>query len=218
MEKCTACGGTAFLEGGFGLDICLTCGVAKPGALNTDVVYWNQNQVLPRAFYTRRKRFKKYLFRAMRRQSSSTVPRETWEYLLERGPYRSARHVQQTLKSARHLKRKCYDCLPYLTATLCPDVTVPVLRESEKTRALEMFGRIDRSIKKGPFVSYLFCLEYILKRMGRSDVCEHINCIQCTKRRAAYQRRLDAIFEEGERSPQWQKRSVMDLLHPPVSL
>ena len=206
--KCTNCGNSAFLEGGFGLDTCLQCGLSRSGSFNTDVVYWNQNQVLPRAFYTRRKRFKKYLSRAMRRQSSSTVPQETWEYLIKRGPYRSARHVQQTLKAARHLKRKCYDSLPFLTATLCPHIKVPVIGEIERNRALDMFDRIDGAIKTGPFVSYLFCLEFILKRMGRSDVCEHINRIQCAKRRAAYQRRLDAIFDEP-------RDSVFDLLVRP---
>ena len=212
VKKCKECGSDSFVEGGFGLDSCLRCGSTSLGGFGAEVTYWNPNQALPKAFYTRRKRFKKYLSRAMRRQSSSTVPQETWKYLMERGPYRSARHVQQTLKAARHLKRKCYDCLPYLTAALCPGVKVPVLTEAERVRALEMFDRIDIAIKTGPFVSYLFCLEYILKRMGRSDVCDHINRIQCSKRRAAYQRRLDTIFDEPRRpSNFWKSTSPVPL-------
>ena len=136
----------------------------------------------------------------MRRQSGNTIPQETWEYLLSRGSYRSAKHIQQTLKAARHLKRKCYDSLPFLTAALCPHIVVPVVTEEERVQAFDLFNKIDRAIVKGPFVSYLYCLEYILRKMGRDDVCEHINTIQCPKRRAAYKKRLDNIFHTVERS------------------
>ena len=194
IETCS-CGGASFLETGFGLNVCLTCGLGKRGSFNAEGSFWSQGaRLLNTQSYTRRKRFKKYLFRAMRRQSSSTIPRETWEYLLEHGPYHSSEHVQRTLKAARHLKRKCYDCLPFLTAALCPHINVPMLSEMERVRALELFDKIDSAIKIGPFVSYLFCLEYILKRMGRGDIVKHINRIQCSKRRALYKCRLDAIF------------------------
>ena len=136
---------------------------------------------------------------------------------MEHGPYRDAKHVQLTLKQARQLKRKCYDSLPYLTAALCPHINVPCLNESEKERALHMFDRIDRSIRSGPFVSYLYCLEYILKRMQRHDVCIHINRIQCPKRRATYKMRLDEIFGAPEVD------TIQDVLrrnavHPSVAL
>jgi len=158
------------------------------------VGYSHQNPIPGHQSYTRLKRFKKYLCRAMRQQSSCTVPRETWDYLLSHRPYRDARHIQLTLKQARALKRKCYDSLPFLTSLLCPHIVVPTLNEMEKARALQMFGQIDQSIQEGPFVSYLFCLEYILKKMGRHDVCANINKIQCPKRRAAYNTRLNDIF------------------------
>jgi len=202
MERptCTNCGSTEFEEGGYGLDYCLRCGVGKPGSLMNHAAscYFRADRILPKQCYTRLKRFKKYLFRAMRQQAAGSVPQETWQYLLERAPYRDAKHVQLTLKQARHLKRKCYDSLPYLTAALCPHVQVPCITESEKERALHMFERIDRAIRSGPFVSYLYCLEYILKRLQRSDVCAHINRIQCPKRRATYKTRLDAIFGAPE--------------------
>ena len=67
--------------------------------------------------------------------------------------------------------------------------------------AIQMFNTIDSAIREGPFVSYLFCLEYILKRMGRQDVCVHINLIQCPKRRAAYKQRLDLIFAHENDDP-----------------
>jgi len=200
VRSCS-CGSGAFDEGGFGLDFCLRCGVGQPGPITHQITapYFRADRVLPKQSYTRLKRFKKYLFRAMRMQSAATVPAETWEYLIAHGPYRDAKHVQRTLKQARHLKRKCYDSLPFLTAALCPHVTVPRLTEVEKNRALMLFARIDRAIKSGPFVSYLYCLEYILVRMERSDMCPHINRIQCPKRRTTYKIRLDKIFGAGRK-------------------
>jgi len=184
------------MSGGFGMDFCLTCGLGRSSQMENGPIGYNTQAPIPgHQSYTRLKRFKKYLCRAMRQQSSCTVPRETWDYLLSHRPYRSSAHIQLTLKQARHLKRKCYDSLPFLTSLLCPHIEVPSLNEIEKVRALQMFSQIDNAIQEGPFVSYLFCLEYILKRMGRHDVCENINQIQCPKRRAAYQTRLNTIFK-----------------------
>ena len=201
IEPCE-CGSKFYdMSGGFGMDFCLTCGLGRTSQMEImPVGYTHQNPIPGHQSYTRLKRFKKYLCRAMRQQSSCTVPRETWDYLLSHRPYRDARHIQLTLKQARTLKRKCYDSLPFLTSLLCPHVVVPSLDEVEKARALQMFGQIDRSIQEGPFVSYLFCLEYILKKMGRHDVCVNINKIQCPKRRAAYKTRLNDIFnaERGD--------------------
>ena len=188
------CGSSFFEETGHGLDFCLKCGTGRRGTLQPECSYWLKDTILPRQIYTRRKRFKKYFFRVMRRQSANTIPQETWEYLLARGPYRSSKDIQRTLKSARHLKRKCYDSLPFLTNALCPHIKVPVLTEQDRISAFELFDKIDRSILKGPFISYLYCLEYILHKLGRSDVVNHINIIQCSKRRASYKKRLDDIF------------------------
>ena len=198
-EPCT-CGGTFFDQGGFGLDFCLSCGLGKKSCLLSGLEYGKsyQDRLPGHQSYTRLKRFKKYLCRAMRQQSSCTVPRETWDYLLAHRPYRNSKHIQVTLKGARHLKRKCYDSLPFLTALLCPHVTVPTMVQHEKDRALQLFQQIDAAIQEGPFVSYLFCLEYILQKLNRPDMCAHINQIQCPKRRAAYKKRLDLIFESEE--------------------
>ena len=163
-----------------------------------------------RSAYTRLKRFKKYLMRAMRQQSSCTVPRDTWDYLLSKRPYRDAKHIQWTLKQARHLKRKCYDSLPFLTAALCPHVQVPTITQCEKKQALDLFQTIDFAVQNGPFVSYLFCLEYILRKLGRSDMCSHINRIQCPKRREKYTIMLDGIFRSEDAT------SVTSLLRTPA--
>ena len=200
FEPCMGCSTYRFEVGGFGLDFCLTCGLGRRSKLETVLMsfggYPPQDSIAGHQSYTRMKRFKKYLCRAMRQQSSCTVPRDTWDYLLSHRPYRGAKHIQMTLKRARHLKRKCYDSLPFLTSMLCPDIEVPTMTNQEQTRAIRMFRTIDDAIREGPFVSYPFCLEYILNRMGRQDVCQHINKIQCPKRRVAYQIRLDGIFKE----------------------
>lgn len=196
-EKPCVCGSRFFDEGGFGLNFCLHCGLGKLAALRSDM-YVYQDRMPGQQSYTRLKRFKKYLCRAMRQQSSCTIPKETWDYLLERRPYRDAKHVQWTLKQAgRKIKRKCYDSLAFLTAALCPHLNVPTLTEREKANAIEMFKKVDIAVKDGPFVSYLFCLEYILIKLGRSDVCNYVNHIQCPKRRDKYQTRLDEIFEHA---------------------
>jgi hypothetical protein len=194
--RACSCGSTHFDEGGFGLDFCLMCGVGKMAGNLQSGGFWEHESIPGHQSYTRLKRFKKYLNRAMRQQSSCTVPRDTWDYLLSKRPYRDAKHIQWTLKQAqaRHLKRKCYDSLPFLTAALCPNVHVPSISQLEKNHAINLFQIVDSAILKGPFVSYLFCLEYILRKMGRSDMCAHINQIQCPKRREKYKALLDQIF------------------------
>ena len=127
MAHCP-CGSVQFdSEGGYGMAYCLQCGIAKRIDLQTYQSFSSFERIPGHQSYTRRKRFKKYLCRAMRQQSSCTVPRETWDYLLSKRPYRDAKHIQWTLKQARHLKRKCYDSLPFLTAALCPGVLSGVL-------------------------------------------------------------------------------------------
>ena len=208
-EPC-GCGSSFFDDaGGYGLDFCMMCGVGKRANLARHLQYTQQERIPGHQSYTRLKRFKKYLCRAMRQQSSCTVPRDTWDYLLSKRPYRDAKHIQWTLKQARHLKRKCYDSLPFLTAALCPNVQVPTMTQVEKKVALDLFQTIDIAIKEGPFISYLFCLEYILRKMGRLDLCEHINRIQCPKRREKYTVRLDGIF--GKVSPE-----ITSLFRTPV--
>ena len=199
-EPCSSCGTRFFEQGGFGLDFCLGCGIGKRCNLPGGVQFMQQERIPGHQSYTRLKRFKKYLMRAMRQQSSCTVPRDTWDYLLSKRPYRDAKHIQWTLKQARHLKRKCYDSLPFLTAALCPHVRVPTITQCEKKQALDLFQTIDCAVQNGPFVSYLFCLEYILRKLGRSDMCSHINRIQCPKRREKYTLMLDGIFRSEDAS------------------
>ena len=137
---CLGCKHTYFEGGGFGLEVCLACGLART---SVQTHYSNEFSTHERLHgqqsYTRLKRFKKYLCRAMRQQSSATVPKETWDYLVERGPYHGPRHVHQVLKKARCLKRKCYDSLPFLTAALCPQLELPQLSQHEKFRAITLF-------------------------------------------------------------------------------
>ena len=46
------------------------------------------------------------------------------------------------------------------------------------------------------FYACLFCLlEFILQRIGRGDVLPFLNKIQCKKRRFAYRRRLQKIYQ-----------------------
>ena len=199
-EPCK-CESTFFEDEGFGIECCLKCGLARASKTTGFFGFCEQDRLVGNQSYTRLKRFRKYLCRAMRQQSNCSVPRETWDYLLSKRPFRNARHIQQVLKQARHLKRKCYDSLPFLTSMLCPHVELPHIGENEKQVAIQMFNIVDSAISEGPFVSYLYCLEYILKRMGRQDVCEHINKIQCPKRRAAYKVRLDKIFQQHNGIP-----------------
>ena len=201
-DECGECGKQFFEDSGFGMEFCLHCGVGRRATnmLGSEQFVFKDAAINVQS-YTRLKRFKKYLCRAARQQSSTTIPKETWDYLWSKRPYRDAAHIQWTLKQARHLKRKCYDSLPFLTGALCPHVTVPSLSESEKAQAIDLFRKVDFAIGAGPFISYLFCLEYILKKLGRADVCGHINRIQCPKRRENYKARLDTIFKTSGSRP-----------------
>ena len=204
QKKCTGCGNASqFLEGGFGLDTCLMCGLACRGAINEFQQYVSNDRVMVYCTYTRRKRFRKYLMRANRNQSASTVPAETWKHLMKFAPFSTPSELHRCLKAAKHLKRKCYDSLPLMCSHLC-SCPVPSLDEKEILRAMQVFSDIDRALRDGPMISYLYCLEFVLKRIGRADLVPFINCIKCPKRRSAYQERLRAVFQP--------KRDVLSLL------
>ena len=190
------CGGTVFESEGYGMDFCTDCGLGCRGEIADTRTYFTKDRVLVHNIYTRRKRFKKYLQRANRAQSMNTVPRETWEYLLERAPFRNAQHVHRTLKAAKHLKRKCYDSLPFLCSHLC-EGPVPSLTPLEMQRAMELFDRIDHALNGETMISYLYCLEYILVEIGRRDMVSFVNRIKCEKRRQHYKERLDRLFGKG---------------------
>ena len=196
MDTCATCPENRMLETG-NSQICTLCGREKfvCNPLMQPSSRWGM-ELRPTQTYTRLKRFRKYLQRAGRQQCAASVPQETWEYLLARRPYRGPRHIVLTLKRAgKRLRKKCYDCLPLLAHNLCPHLNVPTLDEAEKLRALSLFGVLDRAFKRdGPFVSYLFALEYILRLLGRRDVLPYINKIQCPTRREAYNMQFARLF------------------------
>jgi len=195
MEACSSCKQPPYwLEMGNGLSVCTSCGIASMiGFYGAENAFCRNEAVHPKVCYTRQKRFKKYLNRARMIQSGSTVPDETWKYLIERGPYRTPYDIVRTLKGARHLRQKCYDSLPLLSRHLCSKCP-PTLDEKEAARCNRIFDVIDSSLKNGPFLSYLYVLEYILHKIGRSDLCPFLSRIKCKKRRHKYNIKLDAIF------------------------
>ena len=129
-------------------------------------------------------------------QSQSSIPQDTWEYLLEHAPYKSPGAIVRQLKKApKKIRKKCYDSLPLLVHHLCPNCTVPRLCEREKEQALYAFKKLDKAYTEGePFISYLYALEFILGLIGRHDITPFINKISCRKRRCAYRRRLQRVF------------------------
>lgn len=201
MRKCAACAQNRIVVTEYGSLVCTACGVEDLNFLLTaEAAHFSYSLPLqPHQTYTRQKRFRKYLQRAAMQQGGNSVPQATWEYMFAGMPYRGPKSIIARLKHApKHVRKKCYDSLPMLVKTLCPHIRVPVLLESDKYSAMSAFRRLDRAYLKGePFVSYLFALEYILELVGRSDVCEYLNKIQCRKRRAAYRYRLDKIFKRS---------------------
>ena len=144
--------------------------------------------------YTRKKRFRKYLQRVSRSQVITSIPNETWKYLLDHQPFSGPKDILTTLKKAP-IQRKCYDSLPMMTHHLCSHIKVPSLTRKEQETSLRLFDRIDRAFpKKGGFISYVYILEFILKRLGREDMLPFVSKIQCCKRRADYHKQLTKIF------------------------
>ncbi len=62
---------------------------------------------------------------------------------------------------------------------------------------MDHFNVIDRTLRQESMVSYLFCLEFILKRIGRGDMVPYINRIKCSKRRHKYNERLRRMFVDS---------------------
>ena len=201
--KCKACA-VLCVQTGYGSMVCPRCGCEDFSSIyDTHNAYFSYSvPLVPPATYTRMKRFRKYLQRAARQQSTSTVPPGTWDYLFAGKPYSCPGAILRRLKRApKHICKKCYDSLPMLVYTLCPGVAVPELQESDKYQAVSRFRALDDAYNQGePFVSYLFALEYILELIGKSVLLPFINKIQCRKRRAAYRWRLDKIFKHKTRA------------------
>ena len=192
--ECPSCNKMGcFVEFGGGFATCTKCGDTRFQGFSAEDVWSPSENLVPRASYTRRKRFKKYLSRACQQQTVCTVPDATWEYLLDNGPYRTPRDIIRTLKAAKHLKRKCYDSLPVLASNLC-DCPVPMLTTKEQTECLRIFDMIDKNVPRGqPFVSYLYTLEYCLHKIGATRLLPFLSRIQCRKRRARYNLQLNDI-------------------------
>ena len=183
--------------------VCTRCGVEDFGKILCNDVS-SSAYTLPLqvpAVYTRIKRFKKYLLRACRTQSTSTIPKNTWDYLLAGMPYRAPHNIIRRLKKApKTVGKKCYDSLPLLVQLLCPHLKVPMLTEREKMNCVAAFRKLDSAYCAGePFVSYLFALEYILEYIKRHDMLPFINKISCRRRRENYRRRLNKIFTTNTR-------------------
>ena len=189
---------TIFEYIGGGLRSCTTCGGSHIGQMEEfSTMAWCPNEQMLRSCYTRLRRFKKYLSRACQDQSASTVPDETWQYLFSKRPFKGPRSIMRCLKKSK-LKRKCYDSLALMTKNLCPDVDVPTLSVAEFRRALELFHVVDDHYRdQKSFCSYLFVLEYILRKMQRHDIVPFVSVIQCCRRRNNYQSLLDRIFKEA---------------------
>ena len=199
QETCNACDEVSVFDYiGAGLRSCTLCGATSVGHMEEiGQLPWCNNEQMQRSCYTRVRRFKKYLARACHVQSCSTVPDETWQYLFARNakrPFTGPGSIMRCLKKSK-LKRKCYDSLALMTKHLCPNCEVPTLSDREFRHALELFAVVDEHYKdKKSFCSYLFVLEYILRKMGRSDIVPFISVIQCWKRRNNYQSMLNRIF------------------------
>ena len=196
-RKLCPCGNADLFEvGGFGLDTCCVCGLCRPGAITDKNQYVPADRIMQTCTYTRRKRFRRYLMRANRSQSCNTVPPDTWAYLLKEAPYRCPEAIYRRLKAAKTLKRKCYDSLPLMCLHLC-STPVPTLTDTELRDAMRYFDTIDRYLMRNSesMISYLFCLEFILLKLGRPDLLPFLNRIKCPKRRHTYNDRLNAIFK-----------------------
>ena len=197
MKPCLGCSrkGSNLIPTDYHTLVCTMCGTENPGYLSpADNGVWTC-VLVPTQTYTRLKRFRKYLGRASKAQTASSIPSATWEYLIKHGPYKTPGSIVRTLKAAgKRLKKKCYDSLPLLCEQLA-DIRVPSLTDQDRFWAVTAFKKLDTAYSKGePFVSYLYALEYILVHIGRSDVLPFINKIQCRKRRHRYKLRLDKIY------------------------
>ena len=192
--KLCPCGNKShFIQTGFGLDTCVQCGLCRRGSFAELNQYVSADRIMHSCTYTKRKRFKKYIMRTNRHQSVNTVPPETWSYLIQHGPYKTPEELHRQLKRAKGLKRKCYDSIPLMCAHLC-NQPVPSLTSEEIKRAMYYFDTIERHLHGEPMISYLFCLEFILRKLDRTDMIAFINRIKCPKRRRTYHERLTNIF------------------------
>ena len=100
MDVCPLCNTTRMIVE-LGSLVCTNCGHENfSNVFTTDQAYTPYSiPISGPASYTRVKRFKKYLQRAAMNQSASTIPRDTWDYLLAGQPYRGPGNIVRRLKS-----------------------------------------------------------------------------------------------------------------------
>ena len=197
---------------GFGLDFCCQCGLGRTGMVGEVNEWFPSDRVMWVCNYTRQKRFKKYLNRANRNQSCATIPAETWQYLMKHAPYKGPREIYNRLKRGKGIKRKCYDSLPLICQHLC-EGNVPTLSDLEVREAMRHFNTIDSHVERSGdrMISYIFCLEFILKKMGRHDMLPYVAKIKCPRRRRNYQQKLSEILG-STRTDTVTDRDVMSML------
>ena len=115
------------------------------------------------------------------------------------------------LKRGKGIKRKCYDSLPLICQHLC-EGNVPTLSDLEVREAMRHFNTIDSHVERrgDRMISYIFCLEFILKKMGRHDMLPYVSKIKCPRRRRNYQQKLSEIL--GSTRDTVTDRDVMSML------
>jgi hypothetical protein len=116
---CKSCSRRTLIDTNYCTRVCCSCGTEHPGHLVQGLSITSAYQIplKSQCNYTRVKRFRKYLQRACMQQTSNSVPQATWEYLLDRAPFRGPKHIVSTLKRSG-LRKKCYDSLPFLVNAL----------------------------------------------------------------------------------------------------
>ena len=183
------------IDTGYGSCVCMECGIEHiggPFCLDAKFTYPRGHEITVRRKqpYTRTKRFRKYLMRACMSQGISSIPDATWAYLELHRPYSGPREILFWLKRSK-LSNKCYDSLPIMTKHMCPHLSVPTLQHMDAEAASAVFRDIESGFPRGSkFVSYLYLLEHVLLRIGRSDMLPFLNRIQCPRRRREYEERI----------------------------
>ena len=61
---------------------------------------------------------------------------------------------------------------------------------------MKLFEIVNVAVSGKKFVSYVYLLEYVLNKLGRSDMLPYLNKIICPKRRNEYKLRLDKVFSQ----------------------
>ena len=123
MERvpCSECGRDVVWEYmGSGIKFCTTCGTMNKGTFE-EYDKWSPNEQITRSCYTRSKRFQKYLAHACRMQSSSSVPNDTWEYLIRVGPFSNPAQIKEKQARSQMLRQLAPDVCTVVPQHQCSD-------------------------------------------------------------------------------------------------